>query len=53
MPVIIGAKGVERVVEIKLDATEKKMFEKSVAAVRDLVQACKKISPKLGKSGKK
>ncbi|MFP5469860.1 MAG: malate dehydrogenase [Alphaproteobacteria bacterium] len=53
VPVIIGAKGVERVVEIKLDATEKKMFEKSVAAVRDLVQACKKISPKLGKSGKK
>ncbi|MFZ5929979.1 MAG: malate dehydrogenase [Pseudomonadota bacterium] len=53
VPVIIGAKGVERVVEIKMDATEKKMFEKSVAAVRDLVQACKKISPKLGKSGKK
>ena len=53
VPVIIGAKGVERVVEIKMDAAEKKMFEKSVAAVRDLVQACKKISPKLGKSGKK
>jgi malate dehydrogenase len=53
VPVIIGAKGAERVVEISLTGPEKKMFDKSVAAVRDLVQACKKISPKLGKSGKK
>ena len=53
VPVVIGEKGVERVVEIGLSGPEKKMFDKSVAAVRDLVQACKKISPKLGKSGKK
>ncbi|MDO9458857.1 MAG: malate dehydrogenase, partial [Alphaproteobacteria bacterium] len=53
VPVIIGAKGVERVVEIKMTAPEKKMFTKSVNAVRDLVQACKKISPSLGKGRKK
>ncbi|MCK9994136.1 MAG: malate dehydrogenase [Alphaproteobacteria bacterium] len=53
VPVIIGARGVEKIVEIGLTGPEKKMFDKSVASVRDLVQACKKISPKLGKSGKK
>ncbi len=52
VPVIIGAAGVERVVEIKLTAPEKKMFDKSVAAVRELVQACKKLSPALAKSKK-
>lgn len=39
VPVMIGAKGVERVVEIKLSATEKKQFDKSVAAVKDLMKA--------------
>lgn len=51
VPVIIGAKGVERIVEIKLNASEQKMFNKSVAAVRDLVKACKKIDPALAKRG--
>ena len=50
--VVIGAKGVERVAEISLNASEKKMFDKSVNAVRGLVDACKKIEPSLGKSGK-
>ena len=36
VPVIIGANGVEKVVEIHLDADEKKMFEKSVASVQTL-----------------
>ena len=49
VPVIIGAKGVERVVEIKLDAKEKSMFTKSVKAVKGLLDACKKIDPKLKK----
>lgn len=40
-PVVIGAGGVERVVEIALDESEKAMFEKSVAAVRGLVDAIK------------
>src|SRR6187431_2814320 len=48
VPVIIGAGGVEKIVEITLDAEEKKMFEKSAAAVQGLVEACKKIAPSLG-----
>jgi malate dehydrogenase len=40
-PVVIGAGGVARVVEIALDESEKAMFEKSVAAVRGLVDAIK------------
>ena len=48
VPVVIGAKGVERVVEITMNATERKGFTKSVEAVQGLVEACKKISPKLG-----
>ena len=43
VPVVIGAKGVERVVEIELDTAERAMFEKSVASVRTLVEAAKKI----------
>jgi malate dehydrogenase len=45
VPVIIGAGGVEKIVEIALDADEKQMFEKSVASVRSLVEACKTINP--------
>ncbi len=47
VPAVIGAKGVERVVEITLNASEKKMFSNSVKSVRGLVAACKKIDPKL------
>ncbi len=43
VPVVIGAKGVERVVEIALNGEEKAAFDKSVAAVRTLVEATKKI----------
>src|SRR6185295_9039740 len=32
-PVVIGAKGVERIVEIELNSAEREMFDKSVAAV--------------------
>jgi malate dehydrogenase len=49
VPVVLGAKGVERVVEIELDRAERAMFEKSVAAVQGLVDACIKIAPSLGK----
>jgi malate dehydrogenase len=49
VPVVIGAKGVERVVEIELNAVEREMFDKSVSAVQTLVDACKKIAPDLGK----
>jgi malate dehydrogenase len=47
VPVVIGAGGVERIVEIELNASEKKMFDASVASVDGLVEACKKIAPKL------
>ncbi len=39
VPVVIGAGGVERVVEIELDADERAAFEKSVGAVRGLIDA--------------
>jgi len=48
VPVVIGAKGVERVVEIELNGNERAMFEKSAQAVQGLVEACKKIAPDLG-----
>jgi malate dehydrogenase len=47
VPVVIGAKGVERIVEIELNGAERDMFEKSVKAVRGLVDACKEIAPGL------
>jgi malate dehydrogenase len=49
VPVVIGAKGVERVVDIEMDKTERAMFDKSVDAVKGLVEACIKIAPDLGK----
>jgi malate dehydrogenase len=49
VPVVIGSKGVERIVEIELNSAERAMFEKSVGAVESLVEACKKIAPDLGK----
>jgi malate dehydrogenase len=49
VPVVIGAGGVERVVEIELNAAEKKAFQKSVDAVAGLVDACKKIDPAVAK----
>jgi malate dehydrogenase len=48
VPVVIGAGGAERVVEISLNSAEQKAFEKSVQAVEGLIEACKKIAPKLG-----
>jgi malate dehydrogenase len=39
VPAVIGAGGVERIVEVKLDTNEAEMFAKSVAAVRELTEA--------------
>jgi malate dehydrogenase len=47
VPVVIGAKGVERVVEVEFSGAERGAFEKSVASVQGLVDACKKIAPAL------
>ncbi len=49
VPVVIGAKGVERIVELELSGSEREMFEKSANAVKGLVDACQKIAPDLGK----
>jgi malate dehydrogenase len=49
VPVVIGAKGVERIVELDLAGAEKADFDKSVASVKGLVEACQKIAPDLGK----
>jgi len=43
VPVVIGAGGVEKIVEIQLNPAEKDAFEKSCAAVRELVDAAKKL----------
>ena len=46
-PVVIGAGGVERVIEFPLDAAEKAMFAKSVESVQGLIAACKTIETSL------
>jgi malate dehydrogenase len=43
VPVVIGAGGVERIVEIPLEADERAAFEQSVAAVRGLIDVVKKL----------
>jgi malate dehydrogenase len=47
VPVVIGAGGVERVIEIELNRVEQKMFDSSVEAVAELCQACIEIAPNL------
>ena len=47
VPVIIGSRGVEKVVELKLSEEEKSNFKKSIDTVRELYNAAKKIDPSL------
>ena len=47
VPVIIGANGVEKIIEIKLSEKEKKDFQSSIDAVKELFDAAKKIDPEL------
>ena len=47
VPVIIGAGGVERIVELEMTEDERKMFMKSVESVKGLCDACKTIAPAL------
>jgi malate dehydrogenase len=47
VPVVLGAAGVERVVEIDLNSAERAMFMKSVESVKGLVDACMKVAPQL------
>jgi malate dehydrogenase len=48
VPCVIGANGVEKIVEISLNADEQSMFDHSVDAVRELLAACKKLDASLG-----
>ena len=48
VPTVIGAGGIERIVEVKLSRDEQAMFDNSVDAVKGLVKACKGIDPSLG-----
>jgi malate dehydrogenase len=43
VPVVIGAGGIERIVQIDMNAEEKAAFDKSCAAVSELVEAAKKL----------
>ncbi len=43
VPCVLGANGVEKILEFKLDATEQAMLDKSVAAVKELVAAMDKM----------
>ncbi|MGI4954752.1 MAG: malate dehydrogenase [Janthinobacterium lividum] len=43
VPVVIGAGGVEKIVEIKLDAAEQAAFDKSCASVQELIDASRKL----------
>ena len=47
VPVIIGSKGVEKIIEINLSGEEKINFEKSINDVQELFNAAKKIDPSL------
>ncbi len=47
VPTVLGAGGVERVIDIKLSKDEQDMFNNSVNAVKGLVAACKEIDPSL------
>ncbi|MDC2986705.1 malate dehydrogenase [Candidatus Pelagibacter bacterium] len=47
VPVIIGSRGVEKIIELKLTPDEETNFKKSVESVKDLFDAAKKIDPEL------
>ncbi len=52
VPAVIGARGIERIVEIKLGPGEKTAFRKSVKAVRGLLAAVIKLDPSLGQGAR-
>jgi len=43
VPVVIGGNGVEKIIQLDLNAQEKKDFEESLAHVKDLLQAMDKL----------
>ena len=48
VPVVIGEGGVERIVELDLTEQERTAFNKSVESVKGLIEACRKLEPRLG-----
>lgn len=44
VPVVLGSGGVQRIVELKLTAQEQADFDKSVAAVKELVTAMARLT---------
>jgi malate dehydrogenase len=48
VPVIIGKRGIEKIISIELTDEEKKGFENSIKAVKELFEAARKIDSKLG-----
>jgi len=48
VPAVIGENGVERIVELELTGDEQAALAKSVGAVQGLIEACKKMDPRLG-----
>jgi len=47
VPAVIGEKGVERIVELELTAEERAALVKSADSVKGLIEACKKLDPRL------
>ncbi|HEY1961301.1 MAG TPA: malate dehydrogenase [Rhizomicrobium sp.] len=48
VPVVIGENGAEKIVELELTSEERTALVKSADSVRGLIEACKKLEPKLG-----
>jgi malate dehydrogenase len=44
VPVVLGAAGVERVIELDLDAQEKAELQKSIDAVKELVATMNRLA---------
>jgi malate dehydrogenase len=47
VPAVIGENGVERIVELDLSESERALLAKSAESVKGLIEACKKLEPKL------
>jgi malate dehydrogenase len=50
VPAVIGAKGVERVIEVELNSSERAEFNRSADAVKALCEACVRIAPSLAQA---
>jgi len=47
VPVVLGAAGCEKVIEIQMDGNEKKLMDESISHVKDLVGIVRKTFPEL------